>query len=607
MHRVADMYERRPHIQRIIRWGLLAMEFNGELDEDDNENWQQERGHFHGNHTRSASSVYQPLPPCYSSARDLSCPASVKRDTKESNGERKESKKSREKADKRRLKKQRQKEKKRLEKVDKEKQGSENNEEKKEDSQLPKPNENKPVNDKYEDKPSFNPLVSNDADTSDSSDLSDGDDDTQSDSEGLDMTSTFVSNAALIAKRKLEQRPKSEKEKKKTLEKEAKPAPEKPMEDQKVEKKDSATSSSFEDNVKTSTELANIGNKFASAGDFNMAIKYFTDAIKFNPTEYKLFGNRSFCFEKLQEYEKALADAELSLGICPGWVKGLFRKGRALAGLKRYDEAAQAFRDVLKLDSSCGDATQELMRVQIIQLMEYGFTREQSSNALIIHVTVKKALEVLSKLHVLPGAVQNSSLPTLQVANVTGVSPVLSANTYPPPPAAAQSQDSHRKTSLGAAHDMSSVHSQPKLMYTQSAKAKNDNKPPHGLFPIWVGNLNYPVPESVIADLFNRAGVVQTVKVLTYKRCAFVNFAKQEHCDEAIRRFHGYELNGNRLAVRYPDRIPSGIGISKSALRADHLHDENVRVNEDIDGRSACGSQRPYRPYKPVPGHRGNY
>lgn len=48
----------------------------------------------------------------------------------------------------------------------------------------------------------------------------------------------------------------------------------------------------------------------------------------------RLFGNRSFCFEKMQEYTKALADAELSLSMCPGWVKGLFRKGRALAGLK---------------------------------------------------------------------------------------------------------------------------------------------------------------------------------------------------------------------------------------------------------------------------------
>lgn len=31
---------------------------------------------------------------------------------------------------------------------------------------------------------------------------------------------------------------------------------------------------------------------------------------------------------------KALDDAELSLGMFPGWVKGLFRKGRALVGLK---------------------------------------------------------------------------------------------------------------------------------------------------------------------------------------------------------------------------------------------------------------------------------
>uniref|UniRef100_A0A673CUR4 Uncharacterized protein n=1 Tax=Sphaeramia orbicularis TaxID=375764 RepID=A0A673CUR4_9TELE len=77
-----------------------------------------------------------------------------------------------------------------------------------------------------------------------------------------------------------------------------------------------------------------LGNKFASAGDFSQAVKYFTDAIKYNPTEFKLFGNRAFCFEKMQEYEKALTDAELCLSMCPGWDKGLFRKGRALAGLK---------------------------------------------------------------------------------------------------------------------------------------------------------------------------------------------------------------------------------------------------------------------------------
>lgn len=30
-----------------------------------------------------------------------------------------------------------------------------------------------------------------------------------------------------------------------------------------------------------------IGNNFAGSGDYNMAVKYFTDAIKYNPTEFK--------------------------------------------------------------------------------------------------------------------------------------------------------------------------------------------------------------------------------------------------------------------------------------------------------------------------------
>ncbi|KAG7243363.1 hypothetical protein INR49_011819 [Caranx melampygus] len=93
--------------------------------------------------------------------------------------------------------------------------------------------------------------------------------------------------------------------------------------------------------------------------------------MKTQRKERRLFGNRSFCFEKMQEYEKALTDAELCLNMCPGWVKGLFRKGRALAGLKRYAEAAQAFREVLALEGSYMEAAQELMRVQMTHLMGF--------------------------------------------------------------------------------------------------------------------------------------------------------------------------------------------------------------------------------------------
>ncbi|KAI9545421.1 hypothetical protein NQZ68_036892 [Dissostichus eleginoides] len=428
---------------------------------------------------------------------------------------------------------------------------------------------------------------------------SDEDGDTKkdsADSEELDMSSSFVSNAAQIARRQLEQNPRAERKKRPpptpttTTTEEAKSPPEKPEGAPEEEKKQDFAPPTLEDNVKISTDLAVIGNKFASAGDFNMAVKYFTDAIKYNPTEFKLFGNRSFCFEKSQQFEKALADAELCLSMNPGWVKAHFRRGRALAGLKRYAEAAGAFREVLSLDGSCAEAAQELMRVQITQLMEYGFTREQSSNALIIHGTVEKALEVLSALNRPPGTIQGVPLKPAQLVNINGVSPVLSANISPaalpllhPPaapflyPVAPHPHHPHIALQLlknkPLVQNMSNIQSQQKIVPNQAMKSGAEQE----LFPVWVGNLVYPLTEAILSNMFNNVGPVHSVKLLINKRCAFVNYTKRDHCDEAIRCLHGSDLNGMKIAVRYPDRIPPGMGISRSALKAEDLQDENMR------------------------------
>jgi len=647
VQRVVDMFERRPRMQRIVRFGLLGMEYDeddvtGDDDDYDLDNWVHHHNNFRGypvltdkndrglgvNHTRSPGSAFPPPLHLYTSAYEHHHhPPSVKVQAKESDTERRarllqEAKKSKEKTEKKRLKKQKQKERRRLERVEKEKQNPVKNVEGA-DPQQSKADESKPVNAKSKDgiNNSIQELAqAKDTESSDSSEdessEKDSDKEDSGDSEELDLTSTFVSKAALIARRKLEQKSRPERWEKKKIpvKEETKTLPEKPNEDQDVDKKqDSATPSSptFEDNLKMSTDLGVIGNQFASAGEYNMAVKYFTDAIRYNPTEFKLFGNRSFCFEKMQEYEKSLIDAELSLSMFPGWVKGLYRKGRALAGLKRYEEASQAFREVLKLDSACTEAAQELMRVQITQLMEYGFSREQSSNALIIHGTVNKALEVLSKLNQRPGAIQNGTYPPVQVANVTGTSPVLSANTNPAPaPPRPQSQEAPKtplkNKPLGPVQNMSNVPSEPKPVPYQAMKTNSEDKrPPPELFPVWVGNLFHPVTESLITNLFNKVGAVYSTKLLTSKRCAFVNFTKQEYCDEAIRRFNGFELMGTKIAVRYPDRIPQGMGISRSALKAEDLQDENLRQKEYADGRNAGGSQRPIRPYRHVPDHRG--
>ncbi|KAL6118622.1 ttc31 [Pungitius sinensis] len=569
VQQVVDLFGSCPGFQNIIRMGLIAdMEYGDEENVTDEDDY-----------------VYQRL-----SDKDSERRVKLLEEIKK------------EKAEKKRHKKLNRKERRRLEKL-KEKQKLTKCEKGKDDSQQSKTEGTKPLNDKSKrDTISSDEYESaNQTDSSDCSEDKTSDDDSNTTNdlahfEELDMNSMFVSKAALIARRKLEQKPET-KEKKKAVKVEPQMVPDKLNKDPEDEKKDSAAlgTPTAGDNVKISTDFAVIGNRFASVGDFKMAVKYFTDAIKHNPTEFKLFGNRSFCFEKMQEYEKALADAELSLSMLPGWVKGLFRKGRALAGLKRYEEAAQAFREVLKVDGSCAEAAQELMRVQITQLMDYGFTREQSSNALIIHGTVKKAQEVLSKLNQQPGAIHsNSTFPPAQVADGFGVSSAPAASALPAPHAHDLPKPAFKNKPLGPVQNELNVQSRP-------LKTNRAIRPPHELFPVWVGNLVSPVNESVITNLFSQVGDVSSVKILSFKRCAFVNFTNPEHCYEAISRFHGYELNGMRLAVRFPDRIPKGLGISSSALISEEEGDMSYRRDDFGEQRYTVGSGRPIRAYRQVP------
>ncbi|KAM9836927.1 uncharacterized protein ACBR49_019343 isoform 2-T2 [Aulostomus maculatus] len=554
VQRVVDLFERRPHIQKLVRLGL-GLEYDEEdASEDD---YDYGRTNFNGSRARSSSSVYPPLN-YYPSLFELCHPASANVRTEDSSTERKdrvvqERKKIKGKAEKKRRKKEKRKERKRLEKLEKLDKQTPKVEQ---STEQPKAEESTAGYDEdgVNQQASANETGSSNGSEDDYND-EDSDKEDSLSSEELDLTCSFVSKAALRVQRKLEQKPKSErKEQKKTRTKEEMTPVQK---DSSQQDAPACSRNTFEDNVKISTDLAIIGNKFASAGELNKAVKYFTDAIKYNPTEYKLFGNRSFCFERMQEYEKALVDAELGLSMYPGWVKGLFRKGRALAGLKRYEEAAQALQEVLKLESSCAEAAAELMRVQIMQLMEYGFTREQSSNALIIHGTVKKSLEVLSKLNQQP--VCNGTPTPPQVANATGTSPVLSAAVNLPP----LSKDKP----VGPAQS-----TQRRVAYPVMKSSNESYRQRVELFPVWVGNLASTVTETMIRSLFNKVGQVYSVKLLSYKRCAFVNFTQQEDCDEAIQQFHGHALMGTKIAVRYPDRTPSGMGISRSALIARDLH-----------------------------------
>jgi stress-induced-phosphoprotein 1 len=56
-------------------------------------------------------------------------------------------------------------------------------------------------------------------------------------------------------------------------------------------------------------------------------------AIELDPTNHVLYSNRSACYASLRDFEKALADANKTIEVNPGWSKGYGRKGAALHGL----------------------------------------------------------------------------------------------------------------------------------------------------------------------------------------------------------------------------------------------------------------------------------
>jgi len=71
---------------------------------------------------------------------------------------------------------------------------------------------------------------------------------------------------------------------------------------------------------------------------------------KHDKMKLALHLNLAICFLKINRYNKALDNAESALKIDSKNVKGLFRKGMALHGLKKYDEALEAFKQSESLE-----------------------------------------------------------------------------------------------------------------------------------------------------------------------------------------------------------------------------------------------------------------
>lgn len=98
------------------------------------------------------------------------------------------------------------------------------------------------------------------------------------------------------------------------------------------------------------------GNDAFTKGNYPAAIQFYTEAIKRNPSDAKLYSNRAACYAKLMEFNMAIRDADECIRLDPMFIKGYLRKGASLLAIKEYSRASDVYQKAIDLDANCQEA-----------------------------------------------------------------------------------------------------------------------------------------------------------------------------------------------------------------------------------------------------------
>ncbi|KAF2075249.1 hypothetical protein CYY_003467 [Polysphondylium violaceum] len=132
--------------------------------------------------------------------------------------------------------------------------------------------------------------------------------------------------------------------------------------------------------LKAGEEIKNTGNDFFKKSDFNTAIQFYKKALRYLDccskidglvdTQFTCYNNMSLCYLKINKANEALEACKQALSIKPDDAKALFRRAKAKALLKEYDDAIADFKLVLEKDPSNKEASVEIQKVEKV-LREY--------------------------------------------------------------------------------------------------------------------------------------------------------------------------------------------------------------------------------------------
>jgi len=103
------------------------------------------------------------------------------------------------------------------------------------------------------------------------------------------------------------------------------------------------------------------GNKAFVKGNYELAIKRFTEAIELTPESHILYSNRAVCYLKLGQWEKALEDSTRCVELKDDFAKGHYRRGLSLIELGRLEEALAAIKEAFDIEPEDEDIKKKIV------------------------------------------------------------------------------------------------------------------------------------------------------------------------------------------------------------------------------------------------------
>ncbi|XP_018081444.1 tetratricopeptide repeat protein 12 isoform X1 [Xenopus laevis] len=151
--------------------------------------------------------------------------------------------------------------------------------------------------------------------------------------------------------------------------------------------------------------LKELGNEAFSKGDYETAVKCYSEGMEKLRDMHVLYTNRAQAYIKLEKYEDAITDCQWALKCNEKCAKAYVHMGKAYLGLKEYSEARKCYLKLLNIDQNLEKLVKDY--INETDLNEANFKQEQDALeelrvAREDAVSVTQLLQKLSKADQIP-------------------------------------------------------------------------------------------------------------------------------------------------------------------------------------------------------------